>query len=1060
VALNYDAIRRDNERRYGTDIGRIGSMLLADRYDDRTHFIYELLQNAEDALAKRTGVTAPRSVRFLLSEQNLHIRQFGKPFDEADVRGICGIGESTKDLTAIGHFGIGFKSVFAFSDRPEVHSGDEDFAIESFVWPVAASSVKRAPNETVIVIALREHADRDEIAAGLQRVGPGALLFLREIEEIEWAVERGMSGIYLRGEPVHIDDGVRRITVIGQAEGQPDIEQTWLLFSRPMRTAIGKLAGHVEVAFQLVFDEKLERERVRAVSQSPLVVFFPTVVDTNLGFLVQGPYRTTPSRDNVPHRDLWNQQTVNETASVVIDALRWFRDREQLNVDVLRCLPLDPNKFSDGTMFVTLFDAVKLSSESLLPRFGGGYVAAGSAKLARTQELRELFDAEQLGALFADGRELAWISGDISQDRTPELRLYLMRELDIAEVNPETVLAKLSVRFLEAQSDLWVRRLYEFLGGQPALVRRTVDLPVIRLTNGRHVKAHANGQIQAFLPGTFETSFPTVRADTCDSDLARAFLHAFGLTSPDPVDDVVWNVLPKYREAEAHIADNQYEADIRRIIAAFSTDSKGQREKMLAALRDTPFVMAVATGDGSECVAKPGEVYLATERLKELFAGISGVLRVDDRYPYLSGEGVRELLEASGASRYMQAIPVDCDLTWVQRRELRRAAGLERVTWESPISDVTLRGLEALVAHMPLLPPIERRQRSLLLWQALADVEERRGARAFLGEYKWGYSHEAKTATFDAAFVRLLNERQWVPDPDGNLQRPEFVLFESLGWKANPFLQSKVRFEPPIIEQLAKAAGIEPGALDLLRKLGVTSEAELRIRLGVNEDPVTGPDITQSDVNDGLKNLLGDFPQPTAPVPDPAGEQISAAGSGEGGVRPGTAAVSTPTGAHNVPEGGAGRNRTPGSAGGRPFISYVAVSPEEEELDPDVLDHAARGALEEKAIGYILKCESVWRRTNAHNPGFDLHQGDTPGAATRWCEVKAMTGSLGDRPVGLSHTQFYCAAEHGEAYWLYVVEHAGSETPRLVRIQDPAGNAKTFTFDHGWVGIAQLNNEN
>ena len=35
------------------------------------------------------------------------------------------------------------------------------------------------------------------------------------------------------------------------------------------------------------------------------------------------------------------------------------------------------------------------------------------------------------------------------------------------------------------------------------------------------------------------------------------------------------------------------------------------------------------------------------------------------------------------------------------------------------------------------------------------------------------------------------------------------------------------------------------------------------------------------------------------------------------------------------------------------------------------------------------------------------------------------------------HTQFECAREHGEAYWLYVVEHAGDEDPgsRLVRRQ-------------------------
>ena len=52
---DYLAIRQENERRYGTDIGRIGPLLLAHRYDDRTHFIFELLQNAEDALARRRG---------------------------------------------------------------------------------------------------------------------------------------------------------------------------------------------------------------------------------------------------------------------------------------------------------------------------------------------------------------------------------------------------------------------------------------------------------------------------------------------------------------------------------------------------------------------------------------------------------------------------------------------------------------------------------------------------------------------------------------------------------------------------------------------------------------------------------------------------------------------------------------------------------------------------------------------------------------------------------------------------------------------------------------------
>ena len=53
MASNYEEIQKDNIKRYGTDIARIGPMLLADRYDERTHFIFELLQNAEDSLRRK-----------------------------------------------------------------------------------------------------------------------------------------------------------------------------------------------------------------------------------------------------------------------------------------------------------------------------------------------------------------------------------------------------------------------------------------------------------------------------------------------------------------------------------------------------------------------------------------------------------------------------------------------------------------------------------------------------------------------------------------------------------------------------------------------------------------------------------------------------------------------------------------------------------------------------------------------------------------------------------------------------------------------------------------------
>ena len=68
-----------------------------------------------------------------------------------------------------------------------------------------------------------------------------------------------------------------------------------------------------------------------------------------------------------------------------------------------------------------------------------------------------------------------------------------------------------------------------------------------------------------------------------------------------------------------------------------------------------------------------------------------------------------------------------------------------------------------------------------------------------------------------------------------------------------------------------------------------------------------------------------------------------------------------------------------------------------------------------------------------------------------------MTGTLQGRPVGLSRTQFDCARDHGSAYWLYIVERAGNpDQVRIVRVQDPAGRARTFTFDQGWASIAEI----
>jgi len=1064
MASDYAAIREANKAEYG-NVGRWGRDVLVNRYDSSAHFVFELLQNAEDALKRRNGWNGSREVRFELTPTSLRIVHCGTPFSLTDVKGVCGVGETTKDLTDIGRFGIGFKSVYTITHRPEVHSGEEDFAIEDFVFPMAAPPTSRAADQTEFVLPLRT-GDADllpSVSDSLSKLGARTLLFLRQIEEIAWSVNGGASGLYLKEKAENEGVGSRRVTLVGARKGEPVVEETWLVFSREARTETGTLAGFVEIAFLLQADKETKEWAVQRIDASPLCAFFPTVVTTHLGFLVQGPYRTTPSRDNVPPRDPWNVKLVQETAALLLDAMGALKSSNLLDVAALQCLPIERTKYPEGSMFAELFDAVRsaLASEPFLPRAGDGWTAAKNARLARTQELRELFDSKQLAALLDAPEEVHWLSGDITRDTASTLRNYLLYELQVSELTPELILPRLTKQFLEAQPDEWILKLYEFLGGQSALVRqgRVSNIPLVRVEDGSHVVAESSGQPQAFLPSTIRTDFPTVPRSVCSTAKALEFLKALGLTEPDAVDDVVRNVIPKYMQDTVEADGEEYEADIKRILHAFGTQHRGQRDKLIAGLKEASFVMSVDAGDGGQYVSKPGDVYLATERLKELFARVTGVMLVDDSYPCLKGEDMRELLESCGATRYLQPIPVECQLSWEERREIRRNTGLERSTWERPIVDVSLRGLEPLLILLPQLETPARKQRAVLLWEALSDVESRRGSGAFLGEYTWGYSHETKTATFNAAFVNRLNEAHWVPDTDGNLHLPGLVVFDTLGWKPSPFLQSTIHFKPPILDQLAREAGIEPGVLDLLKKLGVTSEADLRARLGVKEE--AGDGKAEGDVKEALKKLLGDTPEPTPAEPEPGGQDPVTSGDSKRGEGHGTG---TGSGGDRGPRGeegnkSAGGRRTSGSAGGRPFISYVGTHLEEDGPDPDGLDQAARMALEEKAIGFVLSSERDWRRTATHNPGFDLYQGDAPATATRWCEVKAMTGSLTDRPVGLSRTQFECAREHRNDYWLYVVEHAGDENARSVRIQDPAGKARTFTFDRGWIAIAETDSE-
>ena len=133
-----------------------------------------------------------------------------------------------------------------------------------------------------------------------------------------------------------------RHIVISDTRAADGPDEEWLVWRRDASDEEHR-GQQVEIAFRYDKPGKQQDDQRQLVpsNRSPLVAFFPTGKETGLGFLIQGPYRTTPSRDNVPGHDEWNRNLVTATSALLTEVLSELRDDGLLTVDVLQALPID-----------------------------------------------------------------------------------------------------------------------------------------------------------------------------------------------------------------------------------------------------------------------------------------------------------------------------------------------------------------------------------------------------------------------------------------------------------------------------------------------------------------------------------------------------------------------------------------------------------------------------------------------------------------------------------------------------------------------------------------------
>lgn len=180
-------------------------------YANSTHFLLELVQNADDNVYECDRPTLsfsykPGSLRIDCNEVGLN---------EADVEALCAVNRSTKSGKTrhgehIGEKGIGFKSVFKAADVVWISSRDFSFKFDKvqsplgMVTPVWADFPEPTmPGCTSMYLELSKDYDEETLVRDLLAFDTNLLIFLRRIKEISLRVLRPGQGQQAWEKTIH-----------------------------------------------------------------------------------------------------------------------------------------------------------------------------------------------------------------------------------------------------------------------------------------------------------------------------------------------------------------------------------------------------------------------------------------------------------------------------------------------------------------------------------------------------------------------------------------------------------------------------------------------------------------------------------------------------------------------------------------------------------------------------------------------------------------------------------------------------------------------------------------
>lgn len=346
-------------------------------YSKETHFVHELVQNAEDN-SYAEGVTPWLSMELLDSDPlgaegtdgALLVANNELGFTAADVRALCAVGASTKKHRKhsdafIGDKGIGFKSVFVVSKRPAIYSNGFHFSfsedpdpttglgyivptVEGIVPPCVQPHVDA--RRTVILLPLKA-GKRAQVERELAGIAPETLLFLRKLSALRVRVGGG-SVVEVARLPGPVANAVRLCTRAGDEERE---RLYWVAAHElpvPPEAADPSREGVLQrtsaVALPLCAQSDEDDGTLSAMHCSGRVfAFLPTEVHSRMPFLLNADFVLSSSRESIQVNRPWNAWLARTgLKEAFLRAMASLADSSgALEADILSFVPLTSSAF-------------------------------------------------------------------------------------------------------------------------------------------------------------------------------------------------------------------------------------------------------------------------------------------------------------------------------------------------------------------------------------------------------------------------------------------------------------------------------------------------------------------------------------------------------------------------------------------------------------------------------------------------------------------------------------------------------------------------------------------